>query len=96
MIMASLRKFGICTFSVLSYFTSFTQISRFPERFEAKAILFPSGDQDGQEFSDSSVKQTGSPPERETIQISGLPLRIDMKATRVPSGDQQAWSSWLS
>jgi hypothetical protein len=73
-----------------------TQISRFPARFEARAILLPSGDQVDHELSDISVKRTGSPPEIETIQISGFPLRVDMKAILLPSGDQLAWSSRLS
>jgi hypothetical protein len=67
----------------------------FPVRVEVNAIFFPSGDQLGHEFSDSSVKRKGSPPETETIQMSRFPERSDMKAILLPSGDQQAWSSLL-
>ena len=71
------------------YSTSFTHRLLFlAARFDAKTIFFPSGDQVGQEFSDSSVKRMGSVSDKEIIQISLFPLRSDMKAILLPSGDQ--------
>jgi len=90
-----LDKAVIFEFLSLRGWMSLTQMSLIGPGPEEKAIVVPSGDQFGQLFSASSVKRTGDPPEKDTIQMSCFPLRLDTKTILFPSGDQKAVSSSL-
>src|SRR5215471_14754970 len=72
--------------------TGTTYTSQFPPPYPSKAIVSPSGDQQGEPTCCPSREATwiGLPPSAFAIQISGRPERLDANTMRFPSGEYRA------